>query len=97
MSPCMLLARRELFERIGGFDPDLRNGEDTDWSIRMMRSGATYEIVPRLLLHRRQHLDNLTRKTPPSAERLMTLIKLSLDRDRQAAAERTASSETERG
>lgn len=97
LSACTLLARRELFERIGGFDPDLRNGEDTDWFIRMMRSGATSAIVPRLLLHRRQHLDNLTRKTPPSKERLMTLMKLSLDRDREAAAEQASLREAGRG
>ena len=63
----------------------------------MMRSSATYSTLPRLLLHRRQHLHNLTKKNPLRSEGLMTLIKLSLDRDRQASAEEAALSDASRG
>lgn len=81
-SPCTILARRELFARVGGFDPSLRNGEDTDWFIRMMRSGTRYDTLPRLLVHRRQHTSNLTRKVKPSHDRMLELLKRSLDRNR---------------
>jgi GT2 family glycosyltransferase len=82
LSPCTVLARRELFERIGGFDPALRNGEDTDWFIRMMRSGTAYESLPRLLVNRRQHTTNLTREVRPSQDRMLELLKRNLDRGR---------------
>ena len=80
LSPCTLLARRGLFERVGGFDPTLRNGEDTDWFIRMMKSGAEYETLPRLLVNRRQHTTNLTRQVRPSQDRMLELLKRNLDR-----------------
>lgn len=80
LSPCTILARRELFERLGGFDPTLRNAEDTDWFIRMMKSGGGYETLPRLLVHRRQHTSNLTRQVRPSQDRMLELLKRNLDR-----------------
>jgi glycosyltransferase involved in cell wall biosynthesis len=82
--PSSIVARRELFERVGGFDPALRHGEDTDWVIRMMRARTIYEAVPRLLLHRRQHTRNLTRQAAPSRDQMLALLKRGLDRDREA-------------
>jgi len=82
LSPCTVLFRRTLAKRIGGFDVRLRHGEDTEWFMRMMKSGTAYEVLPRLLLHRRQHLNNLTRQVRPSQDRLMDLIKRSLDQKR---------------
>jgi glycosyltransferase involved in cell wall biosynthesis len=80
--PSTVLARRSVFERLGGYDPELRNGEDTDWIIRMMKTGTEYEILPRLLVHRRQHTSNLTRQVRPGHDHLMGLIKRNLDRQR---------------
>lgn len=82
LSPCTLLTRRRIFEALGGFDPSLRTGEDTDWFIRYMRAGYRIETVPRLLLHRRQHTSNLTRESRPGREGVLDLIKRALDRDR---------------
>jgi hypothetical protein len=79
------VARRSLFERIGGFDPDLRTGEDTDWFIRMVKSRAVYDTLPRLLLHRRQHTSNLTRTMSRTHDAKLALLKRSLDRKRGAA------------
>ena len=82
LSPCTILTRRALFERRGGFDESLRNGEDTDWFVRALRSDTTVHTVPRLLVHRRQHTGNLTRRTPPSQDTLIDHIKRTLDRER---------------
>jgi len=82
LSPCTVLARREVFRRIGGFDPDLRHGEDTDLFIRIMKAGIEYENVPRLLVHRRQHMSNLTREVSPSHDTMLAFIKRALDRER---------------
>ena len=82
--PSAVIARRDLFERLGGFDPGLRHGEDTDWFIRMMKSGSEYETVAKLVVHRRQHTSNLTRQVQPTHDRLITLLKTNLDRERRA-------------
>lgn len=82
LSPCTVLVRRELFQRLGGFDPELWNGEDTDWFHRMLKAGVGYETLPRLVVHRRQHTMNLTRKTRPSHETTLAHIKRTLDRHR---------------
>jgi glycosyltransferase involved in cell wall biosynthesis len=82
LSPCTILARRTLFERVGPFDPELRNGEDTDWFIRMVKAGAVYEALPQLILHRRQHTSNLTRAYRAGYDGVLDLLKRSLDRGR---------------
>ena len=82
LSPCTILTRRALFEQVGGFDVTLRNGEDTDWFVRALRSDVRVHTVPRLLVHRRQHTENLTRRTPPSQDGLIDHIKRALDRER---------------
>jgi glycosyltransferase involved in cell wall biosynthesis len=82
LSPCTVLARRSLFERIGPFDPDLRNGEDTDWFMRMMKSGTVHDTLPLLLVHRRQHTTNLTRTHRGGHEAVLGLLKRTLDRNR---------------
>lgn len=83
LSPCTVLVRRTVFERLGGFDPSLRNGEDTDWFLRMMKAEIDYETVPRLLVHRRQHTTNLTRAVRPSPEAMLVHLKRNLDRERK--------------
>lgn len=82
LSPCTVLVRRELFERLGGFDQELRNAEDTDWFHRMLKAGSNYETLPRLLVHRRLHTANLTRKVQPSHEATLARLKRTLDRHR---------------
>jgi len=82
LSPCTVLVRRELFQRLGGFDPELRNAEDTDWFHRMLKAEIDYETLPRLLVHRRQHTANLTRKVRPSHESTLAHLKRTLDRHR---------------
>ena len=83
LSPCTVLVRREVFRLIGGFDPELRAGEDTDWFMRIMKAGVDYETLPRLLVHRRQHTSNLTRENRPSQERVLDHLKRVLDRQRK--------------
>jgi glycosyltransferase involved in cell wall biosynthesis len=81
-SPCTLLARREVFELVGTFDPTLRRGEDTEWMMRMMLRKVPYESMPEVLLDRRIHRDNLTREQPPTYSNVVDAIKLVLDRRR---------------
>jgi glycosyltransferase involved in cell wall biosynthesis len=55
-----LLARRHVFDTVGGFDPALRRGEDTDWFARTEERGIVREILPEILVYRRRHNANLT-------------------------------------
>lgn len=57
---CAFLARRSLFDAVGGFAEDLDHGEDTDWVLRVKESGAEVAVVPAVVLERRLHQTNLT-------------------------------------
>lgn len=46
-----VLARREVYERIGGFDPDLRYAMDYDWLLRAHRAGFMGVYEPGLVGH----------------------------------------------
>lgn len=39
---CSLMARRSLFDQLGGFNPRLRRGEDTDFNIRLAFQGGHF-------------------------------------------------------
>jgi glycosyltransferase involved in cell wall biosynthesis len=81
-SPCALLVTRSTFASVGGFDPDLRLGEDTDWFIRAFADGCKYQVLPDLLVDRRLHSGNTTLRMPPSHFELIRLLKSELDRRR---------------
>lgn len=81
-SPCTMLVRASLFGQIGGFDPRLRAGEDTEWFCRVMMGGIPYQVLPEILVRRRQHDRNLTRLDPPNHGKLLGILKLALDKRR---------------
>jgi glycosyltransferase involved in cell wall biosynthesis len=55
------MMRRECFERVGGYDPDLGCGEDWDHAIRLARE-YKFACVPELLVERLFHADNASRE-----------------------------------
>jgi len=55
-----LLCRREVFDRVGPFDPEMSPACDTDWFLRAKRLGVGFELLPDVLLERRIHGTNLT-------------------------------------
>jgi GT2 family glycosyltransferase len=58
------LYRREIFERIGLFDPTLVFGEDIDWYRRLIESGLNWERVQQVSLFVRRHGKNMTQVSP---------------------------------
>ncbi len=79
-----LLARRAIFERVGGFDPARRFSDSADWFLRAREYGAVTEVLPRTLLYHRQHPRNLTRLADrESRGEFLGLVKAALDRQRQ--------------
>jgi glycosyltransferase involved in cell wall biosynthesis len=55
-----MAVRKRLFDRIGLFDPVLRQSEDWDVMLRMVLAGARFACIPRTLIWRRVHPDSLT-------------------------------------
>ncbi len=53
-----LMARRDVFDRVGLFDESLRMSEDTDWFGRAERAGVVKQMLSDVLVHRRLHGSN---------------------------------------
>ena len=81
-SPCTMLARRTVFDRIGLFDTELRRGEDTDWYLRMMMRKISYEVLPDIALQRRVHGANLSAQRQAGPEDVVVLLKRVMDKRR---------------
>ena len=82
-----LLVRRDVFGRIGCFDPHLRLGEDTDWFLRARDRGVLIGEVPEILLIRRFHEASLSYASTAARTETFTFLRAALGRRRQAAQE----------
>ena len=81
-----LLARRSVFERIGGFDTSLGHADKTEWFLRAQSKGAVHELLPEVLMFRRLHPGNRSRALASnSRDEYLRLLKVVLDRRREAA------------
>jgi glycosyltransferase involved in cell wall biosynthesis len=81
-----LLARRSVFEAIGVFDTSLKHGDDTDWFLRAESHGIPLEIVPEVLVRRRLHANNRSRRwATRSREEYLMMMKALVDRRRAAS------------
>lgn len=78
-----LLARRSVFETIGVFDASLKHGDDTDWFLRADARQVPLEIVPEVLVRRRLHASNRSRRwATRSREEYLLMMKKVVDRRR---------------
>lgn len=77
-----MLARRSVFERIGGFDPLYWHGNDLDWFIRLKEAGIPMAVLSDVFLHRRIHGNNESRKQNVLARERVRILKASIDRKR---------------
>jgi len=80
------LIRRGAFERLGMFDPALRQGEDTDWFLRAMENGLRISVFEDVVLYYRRHDRNITGDRDLVSKHLIKTLKMSLDRRRAGAA-----------
>lgn len=79
-----VLAHRDLFDRVGGFDPTYQfAGEDTEWYLRAKVAGAQLDLVDRQMLWRRIHGANLTYEVEALDRALFRLLR---ERARRARA-----------
>lgn len=83
-SPCTLLARRSVFDRVGLFDTAYRVGEDTEWFVRAADAGVKVGFLPEILVQRRIHGANLSYESPAVRMGiLMRILKASIERKRK--------------
>jgi len=80
--PATMLARREVFERVGEFDETLELGEDIDWLARAMDAGVKSVTLERVVLRRRVHATNATIDTSRNRAAVMAVLRRSVHRQR---------------
>lgn len=84
-TPSTLMARRELFEQVGDFDPRYAIGCDSDWFQRARDMGIPTDELPEVLLHKRLHGSNNSRNAVRNRQDLAHIARRSILR--RAAAQ----------
>ena len=83
------VVKRALWERVGPFNTSLKHRDAMDWLARAREAGAVMETVPDVLVFRRIHQDNLSRRRRQSddADELVRSVKTILDLRRRKSDE----------
>lgn len=79
-----VLARRAVFEQIGGFDEGLRRAEFIDWHARMVDRGLAWVMLPDVLAYRRIHGNNASMRLRDNVGEYLTVARSALMRRRAA-------------
>lgn len=77
------LFRRDLITRIGLFDPDFRQAEDTDYLLRTFEAGTRFRQGDTVCLYYRRHTGNMTKQQEESRRYFALAIHKSLMRRRR--------------
>ncbi len=83
--PSALLARRRAFEAVGRFDESYTVASDSDWFFRARDLGTAIAVVPELLVLRRIHGGNESRRTELVNAELRRVTLASVQRKRRLA------------
>lgn len=84
-----MLARRDVFDRIGMFDPGCADGCDTDWFLRARDHQLAFEMLPDVLLEKRAHADNTSLRIDHCQRTLLQAVRRSVRRRRSATEPRS--------
>jgi glycosyltransferase involved in cell wall biosynthesis len=76
------LLKREVYEKIGGFDEELELGEDIDWFLRVMEAEFNSAVEPNPVLKLRRHESNTTNNREKTKQFFLRAIRQSLKRRR---------------
>lgn len=76
----VLMARRHCFDRIGGFDPGYKRGEDTEWIQRARDLGLVMDRMPVLFLKQRVHEQNTEIRKNPDVINYLKMMHESVQR-----------------
>lgn len=83
-----LLARKNVFIKVGGYNPDYRFGENAEWLTRTKDFGIKMAILPETLLEQRLHDKNQTYHLNEMRSNILKALKESIDRQRERKANR---------
>jgi len=75
-----LVARRTLFDIIGGFDGTMALAEDADWYARANDHKIPMAVIPEVLLYKRVHNGNASSDARTSNRELLKALKRSIER-----------------
>lgn len=78
-----LLIRRDAFMRVGWFDAHLRHGDFIDWWARASQLPLNYETLPKWVLRRRLHANNLTRREQDGRSDYLALLRQHVTKQRK--------------
>jgi glycosyltransferase involved in cell wall biosynthesis len=85
--PGTWLLRREVFDRVGLFNPEFLVGLDGDWWARFLDSGSRIENLEEVVVEKRVHEANLSHSLPDRYRHEMTrLLRESIARKREKGA-----------
>lgn len=79
-----LVARRSIFAQVGLFDPALRTVEDVDWFARVFDQGISGHACNQVLVHKRIHRDNSSITDQETNRWIMSALRQSILRKREA-------------
>ena len=79
-----MLVRRSVIESVGHFDAAYRSGEVIDWVARADAAGVRAALVPRVVLRRRIHAANSTRRNARLPGDYLRMLRSSIARQRPA-------------
>jgi glycosyltransferase involved in cell wall biosynthesis len=77
-----LLLKREIFEKVGLFDPAFSPADDMDWLARVQDAHIPMAVIPEVLLFKRIHNANTSLNSPENMLRVLTALKRSASRKR---------------
>jgi len=82
--PQSVLARREVFEAVGGFDPEFRFAEGMEWLGRVRAAGIGIGVLKEVHVDRRIHGTNLSYSRDDMKSHLLLAMRRRIDASRQA-------------
>lgn len=81
--PSALLAKRETFDQVGQFDPELLAGNDSDWFFRAADMELELIVLPDTLMDKRVHPENQGHDLAMMKRDLIRLVRASILRKRR--------------
>ena len=78
-----LMARPEVFRRVGPFNPEFAISEDTDWFARARDLAVESAMLPDVLLRKRVHTTNASLNEKRINQLLLRAMRNSIERKRQ--------------
>lgn len=79
-----LVARRQVFERVGLFNTGLRTAEDVDWYSRAQDLHIPSFVIEKVLLKKRIHSSNSSMNAEMNNKNLMIVLQKAVQRKREA-------------